>query len=135
MAALFAGGSRATIRSLRSPTFTRNDLFAIFFPCRQMAAFLARQQDRSARHPPLTLRAKAAGRSLWRSKIAIKAAVVAGLETATGDHHGSDWHLHPRRRRLVHRHHQNALAQHQGALASRRTLREREGSEPARDVR
>src|SRR6516225_4105230 len=49
----FAGGSRATIRSLRSPTFTRNGSFAIFFPCRQAAAFLARQQDRSARHPPL----------------------------------------------------------------------------------
>ena len=54
----FSGGSRATIRSLRSPTFTRNGLFAIFFPCRQAAAFLARQQDRSARHPPLTLRAR-----------------------------------------------------------------------------
>src|SRR6516162_2351150 len=49
----FAGGSRATIRSLRSPTFTRNGSFAIFFPYRQAAAFLARQQDRSARHPPL----------------------------------------------------------------------------------
>jgi hypothetical protein len=49
----FAGGSRATIRSLRSPTFTRNGLFAIFFPCREAAAFLARQQDRSTRHPPL----------------------------------------------------------------------------------
>jgi uncharacterized protein (DUF736 family) len=76
----FAGGSRATIRSLRSPTFTRNGSFAIFFPCRQTAAFLARQQDRSARHPPLTLQAKAAGRSLRRSKIAIKAAMVAGLK-------------------------------------------------------
>jgi uncharacterized protein (DUF736 family) len=67
---------------LRAPTFTRNGSFAIFFPCRQTAAFLARQQDRSARHPPLTLRAKAAGRSLWRSKIAIKAAVVADLESS-----------------------------------------------------
>ena len=62
--AVFAGGSRATIRSLRSPTFARNGSFAIFFPCRQAAAFLAKQQDRSARHPSLTLRAKAAGRSL-----------------------------------------------------------------------
>jgi hypothetical protein len=35
--------------------------FAIFFPCRQAAAFLARQQDRSARHPSLTLRAKRCG--------------------------------------------------------------------------
>src|SRR5260370_42582802 len=70
-----------------------------------------------------SLRAKAAGRSLRRSKIAIKAAMVAGLETATGDHHGSDWHLHPRRRWLVYRHHQDALAQHQGALPAGRTLR------------
>jgi hypothetical protein len=62
--AVFAGGSRATIRSLRSPTFARNGSFAIFFPCRQEAAFLATQQDRSARHPALTLRAKAAGQSL-----------------------------------------------------------------------
>jgi hypothetical protein len=35
--------------------------------------------------------------------------MIAGLETATGDHHGSDWHLHPRRRRLVQRHHQGAF--------------------------
>jgi hypothetical protein len=49
----FAGGSRAAIRSLRSPTFTCNGSFAIFFPCRQAAAFLAQQQHRSARHPPL----------------------------------------------------------------------------------
>ena len=35
--------------------------------------------------------------------------MVAGLETATGDHHGSDWHLHPRGRWLVHRHHQDTL--------------------------
>jgi uncharacterized protein (DUF736 family) len=53
---------------------------AIFFPCRQAAAFLARQQDPSARHPPLTLQAKAAGRSLRRSPIAIKIAMIAGLE-------------------------------------------------------
>src|SRR5437660_12925693 len=59
--AFFAGGSRATIRSLGAPTFARNGSFAIFFPCRQAAAFLARQQDRSARHPPLTLRAKGCG--------------------------------------------------------------------------
>jgi uncharacterized protein (DUF736 family) len=39
--------------SLRSPTFTHNGAFAIFFPCRKAAAFLARQQDHSARHPPL----------------------------------------------------------------------------------
>jgi hypothetical protein len=38
----FAGGSRATIRSLRSPTCTRNGFFAILFPCRLAAAFVAR---------------------------------------------------------------------------------------------
>jgi uncharacterized protein (DUF736 family) len=42
--------------------------------------------------------------------------MVAGLETATGDHHGSDWHLHPRRRRLLQRRHQDALAQRQARL-------------------
>src|SRR5258707_97456 len=51
------------------------------------------------------------------------------------DPHGSDWHLHPRRRWILQRHHQDALAQHQGALPSGRTVREREGSEPARNGR
>jgi hypothetical protein len=54
------------MRSLCSPPFARNGSFAIFFPCRQAAAFLTRQQDRSTHHPSLTLRAKAAGRSLRR---------------------------------------------------------------------
>jgi hypothetical protein len=38
----FVGRSRATMRfRFRSPTLTRNGSFAIFFPCRQAAAFLA----------------------------------------------------------------------------------------------
>jgi hypothetical protein len=69
-----------------------------------------------------SLRATAAGRSLRRSETAIKAAMVAGLETATGDHHGSHWHPRPRRRWLLHRHHQDAPAQHQGALPCGRSL-------------
>src|SRR5712664_829074 len=97
---------------------------------------IPREATRSLSPPSsASLRAKAAGRSLRRSKIAIKAAMVADLETATGDHHGSDWHLHPLRRWLVQRHHQDALAQHQGVFSSCRAHREREGSEPARDGR
>src|ERR1700720_3409954 len=97
---------------------------------------IPREATRSLSPPSFAaLRAKAAGRSLQRSKIAIKAAMVAGLDTATGDHHGSDWQLHPRRRWILQRHHQDALAQHQSALPAGRTVREREGSKPSRDGR
>ncbi|MDH8543965.1 hypothetical protein QIH15_27495, partial [Klebsiella pneumoniae] len=45
---------------------------------------IPREATRSlSRHPPLRCGPEAAGRSLRRSKIAIKAAMVAGLETAT----------------------------------------------------
>src|SRR6266852_3647935 len=36
-----------------------------------------------------------------------KAATVAGLKTAAGDRNGSNWHFHPRRRWLIHRHNQD----------------------------
>src|SRR6516162_6746995 len=95
---------------------------------------IPREATRSLSPPSsAALRAKAAGRSLRRSRSPSRPRWSRAWKAATGDHHGSDWHLHPRRRWLVHRHHQDALAQHQGALASGRTLREREGSEPARD--
>ena len=47
-----------------------------------------------------------------------------GLETANGDYHGPDRYLHPRRRRRVRRHHQDALAQHQGTPRPRRRVRQ-----------
>jgi hypothetical protein len=50
-----------------------------------VAAFLARQQDRSTRHPSLTLRAEGCGLVVAALQIAIKAAMVAGLEIARGD--------------------------------------------------
>src|SRR3982074_171599 len=131
----FAGGSRATIRSLRSPTFAPQWLIRDLLPLPPSGG-IPREATRSLSPPSsAALRAKAAGRSLRRSKNAIKVAMVAGLDKATGDHHGSDWHLHPRRRWILQRHHQDALAQHQGALPSGRTVREREGSEPARNGR
>ena len=57
--------------------------------------------------------------------------MVAGPNSSQGDHHGSDWHLHARRRWLVHRHHQDALAQHQSVLRPGRTSQ----NEKAPDLR
>ncbi len=59
-------------------------------------------------------------------------AMVAGPTSTQGDPHGSDRHLHARRRWLLYRHHPDALARHQSALRPDRTLAEREGAGPAR---
>jgi hypothetical protein len=67
---------------------------------------IPRETTRSLNQPSSADAAgQAAGRSFWCSKIAIKAAVVADLESSNRRSHGSNWHLHPRRRWLVHRHH------------------------------
>jgi hypothetical protein len=96
MRAFFAGGSRATIRSLRSPTFALQWLDRDLLPLPPSGG-IPRETTRSL---DAILRCAAgltaAGRSLRLSLTAIKAAMVAGLKQATGDHHGSDWHLHPR---------------------------------------
>jgi uncharacterized protein (DUF736 family) len=88
------------MRSLRSPTLPRNGLLTIFFPCRQVAAFLAEQQDRSARHPPLRFRPKGCGSAVaalsnrhqgprWSRDQTVKEITMAQIGTFTRDEDGS----------------------------------------------
>ena len=52
-AGLFAGGSGAAMRSRGSPTLAPQWLARDLLPLTAAPSFLARQQDHSARHPPL----------------------------------------------------------------------------------
>ncbi|TWB64478.1 hypothetical protein FBZ94_10218 [Bradyrhizobium sacchari] len=112
----FSGGSRATIRSLRSPTSTRNGLFAIFFRL-PLSGGIPREATRSL-SPPSSADAggqEAAGQSLRRSEIAIKAAMVVGLNIAHEIHHVPNRFVHPHQRWHLYRHHQDARDRCQGA--------------------